>query len=409
MTSPLQVPAATAHVGFGANLDWELALREAMGELDGFAPELIFVFTGSAFVADMPAIAQAVWRHFQAPIVIGASGRGVIAQHREYEHNSTLAVMGLNLPGAVLTPIHLTHRSLEGAIDLETFHRRLGVIPADVNGWIMLANPFRFDAGEAVSTLTMAYPTAPIVGGLASPDAGTRQTALLINGEAIMDGAVALGIGGPYEVLPVVSHGCEPIGLPWTITAVEGDWIEAIAGRPALQVLDETLRATPGDLLERTRRNLLVGLATNEYRTEFRRGDFLVRAIAGIDQPTGAIAIGARARAGQTVQFQLRDAATADLDLSLCLETLRQRMTGSSPVALLAFAGQERGANLFGSESHDALAIQRKFPGIATAGLYTAGEIGPAGETSATNVLSLTLAMLVRLHETDEHGNRRYA
>jgi small ligand-binding sensory domain FIST len=317
--------------------------------------------------------------------------------------------MGLNLPGAVLTPVHLTHRSLEGAIDLNAFHRRLGVIPADVNGWVMLANPFHFDAQEAISTIGMAYPAAPIVGGLASPDAGTRQTALLINGEAILDGAVALGIGGPYEVLPVISHGCEPIGLPWTITSVEGDWIESIGGRPALQVLDDTLRDTPSDLLARTRRNLLVGLATNEYRSDFRRGDFLVRSIAGIDQPTGAIAIGARARTGQTVQFQLRDAATADLDLNLCLDTLRQRMTGSTPVALLAFAGQERGANLFGSESHDALAIQRKFPGIATAGLYTAGEIGPAGQSSATNVLSLTLAMIVRLHETDEHGNRRYA
>jgi small ligand-binding sensory domain FIST len=408
MTAPRLFPAPVARVGFGANLDWELALREAAAELDSVTPELIFAFSGSAFVADMPAIAEAVWRRFQAPIVIGATGRGVIAQHREYEHESTLSLMGLSLPGAVLTPVHLTHRTLEGAIDLAAFHHRLGVIPADVNAWIVLANPFRFDVQEAISTLGMAYPTVPVIGGLASPDAGSRQTALLINGGAILDGAVALGIGGPYEVLPVVSHGCEPIGLPWTITGVEGDWIESIGGRPALQVLDDTLRDTPNDLLERTRRNLLVGLAMNEYRSDFRRGDFLVRAIAGIDQPTGAIAIGARARSGQTVQFQLRDAASADLDLSDRLDALRQRMTGSTPVALLAFAGQERGASLFGSESHDALAIQRKFPGVATAGLYTAGEIGPAGNGSATNVLSLTLAMIVRLHETDERGNRRY-
>jgi small ligand-binding sensory domain FIST len=79
MTASRIVPAPHARVGFGANLDWELALREAAGELAGFTPELIFVFSGSAFVADMPAIAEAVWRHFQAPIVIGATGRGVIA------------------------------------------------------------------------------------------------------------------------------------------------------------------------------------------------------------------------------------------------------------------------------------------------------------------------------------------
>ena len=103
-----------------------------------------------------------------------------------------------------------------------------------------------------------------------------------------------------------------------------------------------------------------------------------MRSIAGIDQPSGAIAVGARARPGQTIQFQLRDAATADLDLTFCLDDLRLGLKGLTPIALLAFAGQERGHNLFGSANHDSLTIQRKFPGVPTIGAYTAGEIGPS-------------------------------
>ncbi|HEX3303274.1 MAG TPA: FIST N-terminal domain-containing protein [Thermomicrobiales bacterium] len=392
------VPAAIARVGVGAHETWEVALDEAAAGLGEVAPDLVLIGVGSAFVSEVPAIADQVWRTFQAPIVLGASGRGVIAQHSEYEHASTVALMGLRLPGAILSPAHLTQRTLEHLTDPATCYRRLGAIPEDINGWIVLANPFRFDILSALAALEMAYPGAPVVGGVASPDAQTRQTALLINGEAVFDGAIALGIGGPYELLPAVSHGCEPIGQPWTITGVSGDWIESIGGRPALAILDDILQRTPQDLRNQTRTNLLVGLATDEYRTEFQRGDFVVRSIAGVDQPSGAIAIGARARPGQTIQFQLRDPAVADLDLTFSLDGLRGSLGELDPVAMVAFAGQERGRNLFGSESHDTLTIQRKFPGIPTIGLYTAGEIGPAGPASAVHSLSLTLGLIARRH-----------
>jgi small ligand-binding sensory domain FIST len=390
------VPAAIARVGIGANCEWNGALEEAAAGLSDLAPELVFVTVGSDFADEMAEIADQVWRRFQAPIVFGATGRGVIAQHAEYEHGSTVALMGLRLPGAVLSPVHLTHHVLEGLVDPPTCHRRFGVIPGDANGWIVLTNPFRFDVQFAITTLATAYPDAPIIGGIASPDARSRQTALLMNGAAIFDGAVALGIGGPYDLLPVVSHGCEPIGQPWTITGVSGDWIETIGGQPATRVLGDILQRTPHDLQAQTRTNLLVGLATDEYRSEFTRGDFLIRSIAGIDQPTGAIAIGAQARVGQTIQFQLRDAAIADLDLTFSLDSLRLQLAGREPVAMLAFAGPERGRNLFGSDSHDALAIQRKFPGVPTIGVATAGEIGPAGRASAVHSLSIALGLLVR-------------
>lgn len=395
------VPAARACVGFGTQSAWEHALADAATALTDLEPDLIIVVCGSAFRDEMPAIANEIGRAFHVPCVFGASGRGVIAQDIEHDQPSTLAMMGLRLPGALLSPVHLSRRSLVGMTDAATCHRRLNVIPGDVNGWLMLANPVHFDAQRAISTLAMAYPGTPIVGGLVAPDAGSRQTALLVDAEATFDGAIALGIGGPYDLLPMVSHGCEPIGQTWTITGVVDDWIETIGGQPALHVIDTILRSTPHDLRERTRRNLLVGLAADEYRAEFARGDFIVRSIVGINQQSGAIAVGAEVRVGQTLQFQLRDALTADQDLGNRLEQLRGRCAEANPLALLAFAGQERGAGLFGAVSHDARAVQRALPGLPTLGLTTTGEIGPVGGRTALQTMSFTAGLITSRSEPD--------
>jgi small ligand-binding sensory domain FIST len=92
-----------------------------------------------------------------------------------------------------------------------------------------------------------------------------------------------------------------------------GHIIETIAQRPAYQVLVDTCApcrrsAAAGE------RNLLVGLAMDERRGEFRRGDF-IRNLTGIDHERGSLAVGALPRVGQTLQFQLRDPDAADEDL----------------------------------------------------------------------------------------------
>jgi small ligand-binding sensory domain FIST len=396
MTPPLSPPRAVARTGLGLHADWSIALGDALEAIRDIEPELVFVFAGSTFTLDAPAIADRVWRELGAPIVLGATGLGVMAQDHEAERAPAICVMGLRLPGAVLTPVRLTTASIASAADPAAWRQRAGVLPEDGGAWILLANPFRFDVTAGITGLTAAYPEATAVGGIASPDPVSRRTALILNGEALFDGAIALAIGGPYGLHTVLSQGAEPFGHPWTITSVDGEWIETIAGRPALQVLDETLGNVPEELRIRTQRNLLIGLAVDEYQDSFRRGDFVVRNLAGIDQTSGAIAIGAEPRVGQTIQFQIRDAATADLDLGFALDGLRQGLAGVEPVAALAFAGSDRGEHLFGQPHHDARAIHKKLAGIPTLGLVTAGEIAPVRKGTILQSMSTAIGLLVR-------------
>jgi small ligand-binding sensory domain FIST len=394
--TPLSPPRADARTGLGLHADWSIALGDALATVRDIEPELVVVFAGSTFTLDAPAIADRVWRELGAPIVLGATGLGVMAQEHESERKPAICVMGLRLPGAVLTPVRLTASSIANAADPHAWRQRAGVLPEDGGAWILLANPFRFDVTAGIAGLTAAYPDATVIGGIASPDPVSRRTALMLNGEAMFDGAVALAIGGPYSLRTTLSQGAEPFGHPWTITGVDGEWIETIAGRPALQVLDETLRNVPEELRIRTQRNLLIGLAVDEYRDSFKRGDFVVRNLAGIDQTSGAIAIGAEPRVGQTIQFQIRDAATADLDLGFSLDALRQELTGVEPIAALAFMGSDRGEQLFGQPHHDARLIHKKLAGIPTLGLVTAGEIAPSGGRPILQSMSTAIGLLVR-------------
>ena len=77
-----------------------------------------------------------------------------------------------------------------------------------------------------------------------------------------------------------------------------------------------------------------------EGRIEFR-GDFLVRNIVGVDPNTGALAVAAKVRQWQVLQFLLRDAKTAEQDLSARLERYPRTAAGRRAALLVHRARQE--------------------------------------------------------------------
>ena len=146
-----------------------------------------------------------------------------------------------DLPGARLTPVRLNQRDIASTNGPDGWVARLGVTPAAVNAWVILADPFTFDVSALIDALSLAYPGVPLLGGLASAAPGRRGTSLFSGPDLLPEGAIVLALGGAWTVHAVVSQGAEPIGQAWTITASEGNVIQTIAGRPALEVLIETI------------------------------------------------------------------------------------------------------------------------------------------------------------------------
>ncbi len=367
--------------------DWREALAEALAEIapfraGGATTDLALLFASQAYAAQFPELVARTREATGARVLVGCSGQGVIGPRREIEGEPALTLLVLSLPDARLAPLHLTQQDLERLETPESWRGHSGVAPDDVNAWLLLADPFTLDVEGLMAALSSAYPSAPLVGGMASGDPTARRTHVFLNSDVYEAGAVALALGGPFALRTVVSQGCTPIGQPWTVTGARGQVVETIAGRPAMEVLMQTLEELPSGLQERARSNLLVGLAMDEYREEFGRGDFLIRNLLGGDRESGALTVSALPRVGQTVQFQLRDAEAADEDLRLLLERERLFLGDTRPVAGVLWSCNGRGTGLFGSPDHDARTVASVLGPVPLAGFFCNGEIGPVGGRS---------------------------
>jgi small ligand-binding sensory domain FIST len=269
-------------------------------------------------------------------------------------------------------------------------------VPLDaVNAWLVLADPFRLDVDGLIHAMEHAYPGVQIVGGLASSGPGDRRTYVFADDTVYAEGAVAVALGGNVVVRTVVSQGATPIGQPWTITSAHENVLDTIGGRPAYEVLVETVQALPTDVQQRAVQNLLVGLAIDEYKDEFRRGDYLIRNLMGADPQSGALAIGAYPRVGQTIQFQMRDAAAADEDLRELLSSAHHELGDARPLAAMLCSCNGRGVGLFGAPDHDARGLAQEFGAVPLAGFFCNGEIGPIGGKTFLHGFTASVALLM--------------
>jgi small ligand-binding sensory domain FIST len=242
------------------------------------------------------------------------------------------------------------------------------------------------------------YPNAQAVGGLAGGGRGPGDNRLLKNGEVFDGGVVGVQLSGPIAIRTVISQGCCPIGERYVVTRAEQNMVFELGGKPALTRLQEVFESLEGTRRRDAHRALHIGIAIDEHRSRFERGDFLVRNLVGADQQAGAIAIGDLVQEGQTVQFQLRDAKSASDDLHVLLAADRSKHR-NPPLGALLFSCCGRGEGLFGQPHHDSRVVQERIGPIPVAGFFAQGEIGPVGGKNFLHGYTASVALFSRPDE----------
>jgi len=372
---------------------WAEGLRRQMQT----APiSLGLVFMTPRFFPHAQQVLEILQVHGQIPLLMGCSSNSLIAGDREIEDGAGLSLGLYSLPGAQLHAVHFTQEQLEAAENPEFWPQHTGVQPGDCNGWLTFVDPFNIDSEGWLRSWSAAYPAAPVLGGLAGGDFSERNTQIYLNGEVFDEGGVGLAVGGEVELASVISQGCTPIGETWTLTHVNQNIIQQIGNRPAYEVLAETVQNLSEEEQKAARGNLLIGLVVNEYLEDFHRGDFLIRNLLGADAQSGAIAVGALPRPGQTIQFQRRDAEAANEDMSELLARASKQLADRTILGACLCSCNGRGEGLFGQPNHDASMVQERLGPIGLAGFFCSGEIGPIGERNFLHGFTASLAVFVK-------------
>lgn len=366
----------------------QAAAERAREKLQGRAT-LAFVFCTCDYGASLKDLVELIQIHAHCPRVVGASASGLVGVGREEEGVQGFSLLVLHLPQAeVCTAV------LGGESDGPGWRQVRQWSEDDCTGWVVLGNPLHLGE-DWMGDWNEAAGATPTYGGLAS--GSFRAEDLFVfdeHGRHADAAAVAVGFRGGIRLSGLVSQGCRPIGEPLTITRVEQNMIHQLASKSAYDQLQEAFHSLPEDDREHAQGNILVGLAMSEYREDFQTGDFLVRSILGGDPKQGILAVGATPRAGQTLQFQLRDHEAADSELRELL-LLKRRELETPPFAGLLFTCGGRGEQLFGKPHHDAGLFRESFGEVPMAGLFCNGEIGTVGDRAYLHGFTASGVMFV--------------
>lgn len=375
---------------------WVSLLRN---RLDAPDVTLGLVFITSSLFDQAEEILETIRLHGHAAVLAGCSGGGVVADGVELEGGSEIVLGLYHLPDAELRGFHITAEDVESVTSPDEWHERTGINATEAGGWLVFASPFDLNGEAWLRSWNSAFPGIPAIGGLASGNFSPPRTQIYLNGEVFEQGIVAVALTGDVQIETVVSQGCTPIGDSWTITRADRNFILGIGNRPAYSVLLDTFNALTQEEKAKSQHNLFIGLASDEYHDEFRQGDFLIRNLLAADQNSGALAVGAQPRPGQTIQFHRRDAQTAGEELALLLQNARKRIGGRLTFGACVCLCNGRGARLFGRPNHDAGLIQEQFGPLPAVGFFGNGELGPIGNRNFLHGYTAAVGLFVSRKE----------
>lgn len=346
-------------------------------QLAGAAPDLLLAFVSPHHGLHHARLPARLAEAFPGATLVGCSAGGVVGGGEEVEAQAGLSVTAAVLPDVELKAFYLPVELVgEDDIEPEALTKALGVDAAARPVFLLLPEPFSCRCEALLRAFDRACPQATVLGGLASGGRAPGQHALFADDLVVRSGAVGVAMWGDVVVDTVVAQGCRPVGPPLRVTESDAHRIVALDRRPALQVLNEVFSALPDRDRQLFQSMPMVGVAMDTGHHTWRRGDFLVRHVLGVDSDREIVAVGHEMEQGSVIQFHVRDAVASSEDIHELMGRYA-REHGTAPEAALIFSCLGRGVELYGTQGHDSRVIDETVGPVPTSGFFGNGEIGP--------------------------------
>jgi small ligand-binding sensory domain FIST len=352
--------------------------RRALEQLQS-APDLALLFFSPHHLEAAEALAEKAQQRVGASCLLGCGGEAIVGNDQEIEQGPALSLWLAHWSKPVaLQPFHLVAEQTPDGLTLLGWPDELMSADPDRDAMLLLADPFTFPISVFLDRVNEDHPRLRVMGGMSSAGRRAGDSRLIHGQQCLRHGAVGVLLQGPLTVRSIVSQGCRPIGEHMVVTRAQENIIVELGGRPPLDRLQQLWQELDPRDQQLFQQGLHIGCVISEYQEQFQRGDFLVRNVLGLDRESGALAITDNVRVGQTIQFHVRDAQTADEDLHALLQYDLGQHT-ERPAGALVFTCNGRGTRLFSDPHHDARAVRAAVGDVPLAGFFAMGELGPIG------------------------------
>lgn len=314
------------------------AVGECVGDIlerRGDSPDLLIVSISERLEGASEDIAGAVEALLSPEVMLGVASSSMSVGPHSSRGNPALAMLAVwhTRPSSVSGQVAIEpdwHVRASQRINKVRIGPDLDVVHlAGSTGTLLLfADPFSAPIGPLLERLREAAPELLVIA--ASPDTARRPSmaGLLLNGSIHSDGAVGVLFPERFPHRLLCSFGFSPVGARFVVDVVDGARIHDLDGRPATEVLGEAIEGLAPAERAAAAKGLYLrwsapagpaptgsGAGRQSERLQIPRfcsvlgtdGDSIV--IAG-EHPPGA----------NSIQFQIRDAASTDADLRLLAE-----------------------------------------------------------------------------------------
>jgi small ligand-binding sensory domain FIST len=346
-------------------------------QLDGATGTLGFVYLTENLAPDAGRLVDELKARTGIDQWVGAVGYGICATGVEYYDEPACA--------ALICDIGVEKFKLFDAIG------RGGVLQPDATrSWL--------DSQDQSFAVVHADPRAAAMTGRLSDFSAARDI-FIVGGVTADTQAPAQISGGPVagsisgvvfdpdvRIATNLTQGCSPIGRVHDVTLGDEDILMELDGEPALEILARDLGEDFAGDWNSIGGLIHAGLPIKGSDT----GDYLVRALVGIDPKRGWLQIGEMIEPGAKLHFVRRDATTALADLEKMLDRIASH-AGGPPKAGLYHNCIARGRSQFGPGSEELATIRSKLGDFPLVGMFGNGEISHGRLYSYTGVLTLFL------------------
>jgi small ligand-binding sensory domain FIST len=395
----------------------KVTVASSLQDEDAEPPEARYLL-GIAYVT--PAM-ESRWAHILVELKrclpqvqwVGSVGHSICVGDIEYVEEPALVLMLTSIPSSGWAMFAgLKNASQRGAVAL-----------SEASAILLHADPSSPNLVESLELLLQKAPNALVFGGISSSSGNTIGSQTHVASQLVQGGISGVMFGEQVRVLSRVTQGCRPFARAHTVSASSANYLQALDGEPALDVMltdlgvDESLRMSrDGQALMRAlpaarlRSGLLIGISAPEptrstgaqvppsgerlLKRRFGMADYLVRNVVGIDPEQRVLALGAQVNRGDQIVFCTRDYEAAHADLIRICAELRDEVEENGLTILGAHyvSCTGRGANLFGSPGVELGVIRHNLGDVPLVGFYANGEIAGDKLYGYTGVLSLFVA-----------------